>query len=425
MTLETLHNFLNSAERLEGQYILDYIRAHKDFIRANNMVDEIMAKLGQIEKVDIRDLIDLFKLSAQDVLDKVNSGEFGFDEIKKYRDDGTINEESARSLAKIIIKKNPELTTPAIIDSFRFGKDDILPFISDNKELVDVLCPPKRIDLPPIPWAEIPLKLDADCTNIILLGTTGAGKTMMLASILHAAHNRISLRESHNLIVKYYNFLIKVISEGRFIGSGTATDVVFGMPLDIKTSEKQKFGLFKKNIVSEIAPLNLVELAGEDFRRFESENRIPVVFEKLFSSENDNVIYFILDYEICVGESSGIDVFQQRQEIESAFRILNQAKVFKNSLQVNLIITKWDKNTKYKSVEDFFNDKSNELLNGIKNQIEDVRKIHRLSACNIIPFSVGKVDKHSVSFDFNNEFVEGIIESIIENCPTTELKVEY
>lgn len=208
--------------------------------------------------------------------------------------------------------------------------------------------PEKLIDIPPDLWNSTVL---ADRTDIILIGSSGAGKTMFLASLLKYCESIGNL--NYNTLNSkgsiYGNILTNAIGNGRLIRN-TPPSVFLTMALDYTVNIKQS-KIFGQKYTLKNAPVNLIELAGEAFKQsfgINDENGIPENIRNAVYNKNRNPKLYIFtipvdEQEITINTKDGDFTVNAQGFYNYFLDYLNRIGRLSQVIGIALVFTKWDK----------------------------------------------------------------------------------
>lgn len=405
---EVLNFFRNNAHQNARALLAQYGFSEVDFAHygmamkswSNNMFNEIAFKGVTQQDFDLskhikwklaknlisfQELINLY-ISNTDLKDVISSyclnkyNEYSSDEKDQLQRHGIINENVIfnRDLKKGLVPYNSLHLYRENLEKALFIKDYIKirydanqitadevyyyftnSFMTNNE--VNSYCDKSGVSNPmPQPKAEVAIEesfwtdqvVFDKMTDVILIGSAGAGKTMFLASLLKCCENNNNLRyNTLNHIGKQYGEKItSVLDDGRFVGQ-TPDYALLSIALELD-KEVERTTIFGKKIVSKVAPVNLIEMAGEAFKKtFSAKDKdgIPENIKKaVFNKSNNPKIYL---FTIPVTENfisirlhgSNSETKISAQGFYSHFLdYLQRINEFDNVVGIALVFTKWD-----------------------------------------------------------------------------------
>ena len=215
-----------------------------------------------------------------------------------------------------------------------------------------------EIEIPSSLWTN-PIVME-NRTDLVLIGNSLAGKTMILASFLKCCESKgnLNFNTSNSNGTLYGNILTNAISKGRLI-TVTPPENFLTIALDFRINVSIQLLLRTRQMMVN-APVNLIELPGEAFKNSFSalnEDGIPVNIREAVYNKNPKVYIFTIpvdEQEILIATSSG-PVNVNSQGFYCYFLdYLQRIGKMNNVVAIALIFTKWDK---YKSgtKDDFVN----------------------------------------------------------------------
>jgi hypothetical protein len=226
------------------------------------------------------------------------------------------------------------------------------------------------VDIPPFVWTN-PVVMD-NRTDVVLIGSAGAGKTMFLASLLKYCEKIGNL--NHNTTNGngsiYGNILTNAISNGRLI-TNTPPGVFLTMSLDFYCQVNEPTFLGKK-IKTVSLPSNFIELPGEAFKNTFVANDIsgiPSNISNAIYNENRNPKLYIFtipvdEQEIHINTPGGQLTVNAQGFYDYFLDYLRRIGRLTQVVGIALVFTKWDK-YKVGDKDHFINER---CLN-LKNQI--------------------------------------------------------
>lgn len=450
--------------KLGERQIIDYVSENKPKMDSRQ-VEEVRQGIQSAGKVS-RAVAELFKVGFEELKSFVNEGNpLKTQHIKGYLKDGNIDESEAKQLLWLTYANRLLTLTLEDLRDFEITKEDLRDkevskeelkrlfseqgaakeFGLTKQELTSVwdfteeeveeiiipepIFPPRTFD-PNAAYEN--MRIDEDCTDVILLGVSQSGKTILLSSLLHEAYKDAELRKCEPNTRVYYEFLATVPEEERFIGERTARDFAVSIPINIDKKTRKQGGVLRGLFSGMgkqqhlITPLNIMELAGEDFEKMEDGIHIPAPYQKVFASNNQKMLFFVLDYDICLVKGSDepheqygdMNARKQINQLNAAFSVLRNHDVFKRCDFINLVITKWDKSGgEYNHPEEFLSSSKNSILESIVNSIKRVVTENKqlIIQSEIFDFSVGTPHKNEVSFEYKPESGRKILEYIVNH----------
>jgi hypothetical protein len=415
MDKKQFSNFVKAIEkRVKKEILLEKIIENKD-IWDDGEIAQVRTEAIRSGKMSEEEFDAIFRVTYEEIAEMVNSRECSVEALENYLAKGDLTDRQVEALVMHGLGERIFDLSSNLVEKYDISREKAEKLGFSDEE-IDRYIPDEGIALPNIDWENIDLVLDANCTNFILLGISGSGKTMLLSALLYEASKYAHIRGLPSVdILTYYEFLSELPDRQKFVNSRTASDVLFSIPVNI-TKKVKSFFKTKTRLVK----INLVELAGEDFSEIREKGDLPSdKFRKLFEDKNSNIINLVIDYEICT--SSEEIMYQQKRELIGAFGILKEKGVFEKSDYINVIVTKWDKNTEYATVDDFFADRRHQMIDAINHEIAVVQEKYKGVDCHKMPFSIGTTDNHGVKFKYDSKDAEVVLEFLRQNCASSDL----
>jgi len=279
--------------------------------------------------------------------------------------------------------------------------------------------PKPKINIPPHLWPT-DANLTYGNTDVLLIGSPGAGKTMLLASLYYYA-NRIkgtlNPDARNNKGYAYSSLLISAIQQGQFI-IGTKPDIILHTSATISGSAETKDGWLRGTRIKEIeCPFNFIEMAGETYNRAfgksisEWPDNLRACFE---GSKNPKIVLLTIPVDeeyITIAEGTPSEMKLTAEQLYSyILDLFIGTGIINQIVGVGLIATKWDKQT----------DKSDEGFE--KFIMQRCCGIDRtLTGENLeyekFDFSIGDVDDEINSYKFEPEHTSYIYDWLMSCAP--------
>jgi hypothetical protein len=474
---EVLNFFRNNAHQNARALLTQYGFSEVDFAHygmamqswSNNMFNEIAYKGVTQQDFDLskhikwklaknlisfQELIKLF-ISNTDLKDVISShcldkyNEYKSDEKDQLQRHGIINENVIfkKDLAKGVVPYNSfhlyrENLEKALLikdyiktryDANQITAEEVYYYFTHNfltKNEVNSYCdkssvhnpiprPEKLIDIPPDLWNSTVL---AKRTDVILIGSSGAGKTMFLASLLKYCESIGNL--NYNTLNSkgsiYGNILTSAIDKGRLIRN-TPPEVFLTMALDYTVKVKSS-GILGSKCTDKNAPVNLIEIAGEAFKRsfgVSDENGIPENIRNAVYNLNDNPKLYIFtipvdEQEITINTGNSDFVVNAQGFYNYFLDYIKRIGRLNNAIGIALVFTKWDK---YKDGDaEFF------LENRCLNLYEQLKRIvntnPKVKAAYFTHSLGSNVDESLNTYKYDSNDMKEIYNWIVDILPT-------
>ncbi len=241
-----------------------------------------------------------------------------------------------------------------------------------------------------------PLKKDR--TDFYFFGMPSAGKSCLIASLLsHWMREGICNPEVSNPRgVKYFRILGAGFSKGILPRTNPNTFLDY---IELTLSVKEEGGVFRKRIKKYDIPINIVDMAGEKFKKVVESG--PGSFEKhkdYLNNGNSKALFFVLDYSV---DDGGAEAFEQSLDLVVLLNILEEMGILDDSESIYLMVTKADM---FDVPLSQYNDKALEYVNTyyaqFKNRLEDLSVQFGFS-WEVMPYSIGECAFQHLLLDYN------------------------
>jgi hypothetical protein len=241
-----------------------------------------------------------------------------------------------------------------------------------------------------------PLKKDR--TDFYFFGMPSAGKSCLIASLLsHWMREGICNPEVSNPRgVKYFRILGGGFSKGILPRNNPNTFLDY---IELTLSVTEEVGFFKKRKRKYDIPINILDMAGEKFKRVVETG--PDSFDKhknYLNNGNPKALFFVLDYSV---DDGGVEAFEQSLNLVVLLNILKEMGILDESESIYLMVTKADM---FDVPLSQYNDKAKEYVNTyyaqFKNRLEDLSDQFGFS-WEVMPYSIGQCAFGQLLLDYN------------------------
>lgn len=278
--------------------------------------------------------------------------------------------------------------------------------------------PKPKINIPPHLWPT-DANLTYGNTDVLLIGSPGAGKTMLLASLYYYANRvkgTLNPDARNNKGFAYSSLLISAIQQGQFI-IGTKPDIILHTSATI-SGEQVKKGIFTKTRIEGIeCPFNFIEMAGETYNRAfgKSISEWPDNLRSCFEgSKNPKIILLTIPVDeeyITIAEGTPSEMRLSAEQLYSyIIQLFIDTGVIDHIVAVGLIATKWDKQVDKsdEGFDKFIRERCYGIDQTLSNENIEYEKFD---------FSIGFVDDEVNSYQFNPEPSSHIYDWLMECAP--------
>ena len=274
------------------------------------------------------------------------------------------------------------------------------------------------INIPPHLWPLEP-SLTYGNTDVLLVGSPGAGKTMLLASLFHYANRTVGTlnpdaRNSSGYA--YSSILISAIEQGQFI-LGTPPNKILHTPATITGTQitKSFFGKTREEKIE--CPFNFIEMAGETFTDAfgktidEWPNNLRTCFEH---SKNPKIVILtipVIEQFIEIGEGASLMKLSSEQLYSYIIDFFVSNGIMDQIVAVGLVITKWDEHSDQS--DDGFHNLIEQKCRQLDRTLTNIQNVEYEQ----FAFSVGSVETERNCYKFSNSKVSEIYEWLMECAP--------
>jgi hypothetical protein len=390
---------LNSINGYSLKEIDDFLRIHRFQLSCLMQYGLSAEKLNSL---DLRLLKD--KVAEEQITrDRLQQAGFSGDVISSVLENEAWEEEQPKAEEP---KGNPYSPDNSIIDgiirrevSVKDIQDALLNGEVTTKQLreqcflTDELI--KRIEtyqakqMSPIDFDKLP-PIKKDRTDFYFLGLPSAGKTCLIASLIsHWMKQGICNPEVNNKrSVEYFRILGGGFSQGILPMSNPNSFIDYiELTLKVTRSEKRFLGLGSSREVVYDIPINLLDMAGEKFRRVADDGREN--FDKhrdYLLNDNPKSIFFVLDYSV---DKSGGSTFDQSLSLQVVLNSLEEMKILEHTDSIYLVVSKADLfPTSLGQTADYARKYVDESYKGFKNRLLELEARYEFE-WDIIPYSIG------------------------------------
>ncbi len=260
-------------------------------------------------------------------------------------------------------------------------------FLSD--ELIKRIETYQAKQMSPIDFDKLP-PIKKDRTDFYFLGLPSAGKTCLIASLIsHWMKQGICNPEVNNKrSVEYFRILGGGFSQGILPMSNPNSFIDYiELTLKVTRSEKRFLGLGSSREVVYDIPINLLDMAGEKFRRVADDGHEN--FDKhrdYLLNDNPKSIFFVLDYSV---DKSGGSTFDQSLSLQVVLNSLEEMKILEHTDSIYLVVSKADLfPTSLGQTADYARKYVDESYKGFKNRLLQLEARYEFE-WDIIPYSIG------------------------------------
>jgi len=260
-------------------------------------------------------------------------------------------------------------------------------FLSD--ELIKRIETYQAKQMSPIDFDKLP-PIKKDRTDFYFLGLPSAGKTCLIASLIsHWMKQGICNPEVNNKrSVEYFRILGGGFSQGILPMSNPNSFIDYiELTLKVTRSEKRFLGLCSSREVVYDIPINLLDMAGEKFRRVADDGREN--FDKhrdYLLNDNPKSIFFVLDYSV---DKRGGSTFDQSLSLQVVLNSLEEMKILEHTDSIYLVVSKADLfPTSLGQTADYARKYVDESYKGFKNRLLELEARYEFE-WDIIPYSIG------------------------------------
>lgn len=255
-------------------------------------------------------------------------------------------------------------------------------------------------------------------TDFYFLGMPSAGKTCILASLLSFWENIGSYRPDINArAIEYTDVLLEPFDSG-YLPNRTSTGFLDYISCSLNVKLK-KSGLFGKGQTTRSIPINVLDMAGEAWRKAAAEGSDLPDHKRYLTNNNEKAIIIVLD---CLSQSS---TKLQARNIVRIFEFFNKWKIWNNTTSVVVVISKADELSKSSNYEDlkiaaenFYN---SSVCANLKESITQTSEEHRFEL-SVLPYSIGEcrfgqflMDPNFETNSLLNDSSKNLTEWILEN----------
>lgn len=287
-----------------------------------------------------------------------------------------------------------------------------------------------EIDQKPVPPINIPSHLwptDPNLTygntDVLLIGSPSAGKTMLLASLFHYGKEtlgKLNPDSANSGGFAYSSILISAVEQGQFI-TQTPPDTILHTTAYISSIAHKRtvFGKIKEETI--ISPFNFIEMPGETYLKafgkgFDAlPDNLKVCFEQ---SQNPKVVFFTIPVKekfVKIGEGSNEMKILAQELYTFILDIFISSKIMDKIVAVGLIITKWDEHDSYtEEALDLLIDKKCKSLDDTLIRLDENSEITYES----FPFWISPdVDVERNTYKFDSTHMKEIYDWLLEVAP--------
>jgi len=250
------------------------------------------------------------------------------------------------------------------------------------KEYVPSQMSPVRIeDLPP---------LEPNRTDFYFLGLPSAGKTCLIASLLsYWLRKGLCNPEVKNpRSIEYLKLLGAGFSKGTLpMNNPNAFVDYIALTLNVPMVKRLWFG--KKETIESI-PINLLDMAGEKFKKVSAQGQDAFdSHKKYLQNENRKAIFFVLDFSVGKESDHG-SIFEQNLSLITVLNNLEAMDILEKTDTVFLVVTKADL---FPVSSDNAVDYAGEYIKSHRylsfyNRLDELQKAHKFET-KILPYSIG------------------------------------
>ncbi len=276
-----------------------------------------------------------------------------------------------------------------------------------------------------------------DRTDVFFLGAPRSGKSTVLSGLFHSMDRMGKWSYQVNIDPKtgkdpsqdYYRGLLGAVV-ARKPPVSTGLDTISYINMDVPLDESRR---------GRKAKLNFVELSGEAVKTMANslstgDSAVKVWDDlgasRVLSNKNNKILFFLLDYDVILGNQDGFSAFDQEQTLKTALRVLTHDGggkdytrdcTFSKVDSVAVILTKADLmgTDDLKERQQIAIDYLENNFRSFMNQLSDYCDLYRRSHPNLQPyvftFSVGKFYiGNTMDFDDRDtKRLAGIIEDLV------------